>query len=666
MFGYTKQELLGKSLDMLMPELYIKGHRNVLSDKITEFKKLNLGHNSSTKGFKADFRDIFVFGKNKSRYLIPLNFKVSLVPFNQDQNGFIFAAKLSNETFNYNNNLLSPQSCFVITNTRYQINSITASCINILGFSQNIINTNPVDLTKFIKELYEENIREEVENANDPDLEEKMDNDWNEFFKNYLVDHYRVPRIISFRRMEEKKDDVDDKNTRNSKNFFDKYEDSLKLNILEIKIHGKVEGYVFKFEVSENQISDINQTDYHLNVRIDKNFIPDINQEFFIDAKKMAYIKNPNIEEAKKFIKEEANRKIKPIKKEQEKKKLDKVRSTVVEGNSDEEVSSFESNSDNDADGQSSEEELSKPGTKRSGLSIKNKDPNGYYTVNFTNMKLLCYDFKSGIIKEYPKDDYKISQVEMKKNEDFKKSDSNSIKKVQETNEKEKLLVNKESLEITGTESILVKQIEYALTKQENQPTIVRMRWICLIIFVIFLSLTSLFLALFISAENELIQNFDLINYSFQLLYNTVIGVFHVKELTLLMNSRYTNYFENINEYYALSIDILTKNFNTSNSIYTSLISSPLNLSYSNQQRLQNEKIHMFVLDRLNNTRVIDLTLSSAFVEANTALFQVSKNDISSISSASEEVYFYLINCENSISLALFNQAFVFMDVRAS
>jgi len=254
MFGYTKQELLGKSLDMLMPELYIKGHRNVLSDKITEFKKLNLGHNSSTKGFKADFRDIFVFGKNKSRYLIPLNFKVSLVPFNQDQNGFIFAAKLSNETFNYNNNLLSPQSCFVITNTRYQINSITASCINILGFSQNIINTNPVDLTKFIKELYEENIREEVENANDPDLEEKMDNDWNEFFKNYLVDHYRVPRIISFRRMEEKKDDVDDKNTRNSKNFFDKYEDSLKLNILEIKIHGKVEGYVFKFEVSENQI----------------------------------------------------------------------------------------------------------------------------------------------------------------------------------------------------------------------------------------------------------------------------------------------------------------------------------------------------------------------------------------------------------------------------
>ena len=74
----------------------------------------------------------------------------------------------------------------------------------------------------------------------------------------------------------------------------------------------------------------------------------------------------------------------------------------------------------------------------------------------------------------------------------------------------------------------------------------------------------------------------------------------------------------------------------------------------------------MFVLDRLNNTRVIDLTLSSAFVEANTALFQVSKNDISSISSASEEVYFYLINCENSISLALFNQAFVFMDVRAN
>jgi predicted membrane channel-forming protein YqfA (hemolysin III family) len=78
--------------------------------------------------------------------------------------------------------------------------------------------------------------------------------------------------------------------------------------------------------------------------------------------------------------------------------------------------------------------------------------------------------------------------------------------------------------------------------------------------------------------------------------------------------------------------------------------------------RVMNEKINILVLDRLNNTKNIELTLASAFVEANTALFHICNREISNINKGNEEVFFYLYNSQNSIVLALFNQAFIVID----
>ena len=665
MFGYSKSELLGKTLDILMPEQYIKGHRHILLDKLNEYKRLNSSHHY--KAYKSEFKDVFAFGKNKSRYLIPLNLKVSLVPF-PDQNGVMFAAKIYNEAVS-NNNQLVAQSCYVITNHKFYVNNISATCINVLGLTQNLISTSQLDITKYIKEFLEEIIRSDVESQNNAELEDKMNNDWNLFFNKYVLDNFKLPKRISFRRLDDKsKEDNEDigsvfnsrKNQkRYSRVFNEKTDEVLNLSISELRIKVKLEGYIFKFETvgqSNNfSSSEITNSVENIAIKVDKNFIPESSQVFNIDAKKMAYLKNSNTDEMKKYIKDEAEKKIKLKKKD--------VDPTIEDGeNSAVDGSQEYSDSGSENELEESSEEL-KSFTKRSDKS-KKKIINDYYHVNMNNLKLLIYDHKSGIIREYTKDEFKVSQVEFKKNEDFRKSDSSEGKKVDDPGfEKENTVLHDENIETNASESILVKQIEYALSKEEKQPTIIKMKWISIIIFIIILILTCLFLGFFIFVQNDLILNFQMINYSFQLIYNTVIGVFHVKELTLLNNAKYFNYNENLDVYSKKSISILSDNYNNSHSLYTSIIASPLNITYTNQLRLYSEQIRINILDRNQNVKSITLTVSSAFIESNTALFHICNQDLSLINSQNEDVYFYLYNSQNSIMLSLFNQANVFLDV---
>ena len=124
-----------------------------------------------------------------------------------------------------------------------------------------------------------------------------------------------------------------------------------------------------------------------------------------------------------------------------------------------------------------------------------------------------------------------------------------------------------------------------------------------------------------------------------------------------------SHYNENLNVYSKKSIDILSINYNNSHDLYTSIVASPLNITYKNQMRLYSEQIHINILDRSLNVKSIRLTVSSAFIESNTALFHICNQDLSLINSQNEDVYFYLYNSQNSIILSLFNQAFVFLDV---
>lgn len=154
LFGYARSEIIGKNIEFIMPEVYHRYHKNILLNKINDYRKNNFTGLQSAKSYKPVFKDIYSFGKNKSRYLIPLNFKVAYIP-NDEQNDSVFVAKITSDTFNMGVSQQA-QTCYVLVNQVFVIQSFTANSVSTLGLNSNAINNGTMDILKFIKEFGEE------------------------------------------------------------------------------------------------------------------------------------------------------------------------------------------------------------------------------------------------------------------------------------------------------------------------------------------------------------------------------------------------------------------------------------------------------------------------------------------------------------------------------
>ena len=443
----------------------------------------------------------------------------------------------------------------------------------------------------------------------------------------------------------------------------------LNLNISELYVNGKNECFVFKFDLltseafhsmqNANKTSESiitqnfrkNQSQTIINniiepdilLKIDKSFVPEASNMFMLDTKKMSYVMNPkNIDEIRDFIKEEA---VKKIRREPTKKESD--------------YSSSASNSESDSYSQSNEESVSDKNT-----NIKKKINDDYYMVNLASIKLLVYDFKKESLIEVI-DTNKISQVEEKRNEDHRKKEFIEEKSAKEKNDisgiKEKTETEDGESESLCKEGILIKQIEYALSKEENQPTITRMKWISFLVFATIIALASLFLALFLKSLGSIIENINLIYYSSTLIINTVYSIFHTRELILLNNPKYTNIYQDRSDYIKNNTNSLLNLFAVSHQLLTNIITTSLTISTENDAILNNSTITTYILEDDLNIKPIELTLSSSFIETNTALYHLAHQGINDIYPTSKDVYFFIYNSINSIYSTLFKHCAIFI-----
>ena len=82
LFGYTKEELLGHSLDILFPEIYNENRQLFLKNKIEEYKQELLIKNHKTNS------EVWIeesFGKSKLKFLLKIKIKWILITFDDDK-----------------------------------------------------------------------------------------------------------------------------------------------------------------------------------------------------------------------------------------------------------------------------------------------------------------------------------------------------------------------------------------------------------------------------------------------------------------------------------------------------------------------------------------------------------------------------------------------------
>ncbi len=188
-FGYLKYEIIGKRIEFLIPNIYQKKHREILIERMKEFRKKIF----STQEQKIIYDKIYTFGKSKSKYLIQINLRPVL--FQTETDEIFFLTKVWEDKCTFNSS--SKNTCFLITDNLLKIQYFTPNAISLLGVNSNMINST-IEITEYIKQFHEDVLKYIVEHQHQPHtLEDKM-----QLKRAILIKRYKNPVQINWKRPE--------------------------------------------------------------------------------------------------------------------------------------------------------------------------------------------------------------------------------------------------------------------------------------------------------------------------------------------------------------------------------------------------------------------------------------------------------------------------------
>ena len=251
-FGYLREELIDKNLDILMPEIYKTEHHKLLIDNLHEYKKNHFVENFSTNNF--DIKEHYVFGITKTKYLLHFLLKSTIIETEDYEYDFIASLNKENIFLHTNHSNYVADQYYILTDNNLIIKYFSANCTNFLEIDNNLLSNN-IEITNFIKQFYEFYLNEVIDKAGELTNEQKL-----QIKKNILINKFKQSLPINWRKIEPN----NSSNFNSAKLEFHKNAKSITnnnifcfLSVKESIINHKVVGFVFKFEKApKNKIDE--------------------------------------------------------------------------------------------------------------------------------------------------------------------------------------------------------------------------------------------------------------------------------------------------------------------------------------------------------------------------------------------------------------------------
>lgn len=139
-------------------------------------------------------------------------------------------------------------------------------------------------------------------------------------------------------------------------------------------------------------------------------------------------------------------------------------------------------------------------------------------------------------------------------------------------------------------------------------------------------------------------------------------GIYYTRELTLLNDVNYTSIPGNKEDYQTSCINSTVNIFINSHDVITYIMTTFLSISASNQKVLSDTQILTTIIEDDFKISRFNLSMNSAFIEANTALFHVGHYENSNVIPTNKDTFFYLYNSLNDVAAGLIVQAEVYLD----
>ena len=157
-FGYQKEEIIGKNINILIPEIFQKDHNKLINDLFD--KNVNIFYDCliNKLTYKPEYFELNVHARNKSKYLIPLHFLIYLVKTEESELIYIVEVNRNNSYIGELNNDFKDKEqkneniCCVLTDINFKIQTFSSNSLELLKLNSNIINSS-VEITSFIKQL---------------------------------------------------------------------------------------------------------------------------------------------------------------------------------------------------------------------------------------------------------------------------------------------------------------------------------------------------------------------------------------------------------------------------------------------------------------------------------------------------------------------------------
>ena len=166
LFGYQKNELIGKNINIFIPEIFQQKHNSLIYHKSEENKLKFLEGLYKNDIYSPDFIEKDIYCISKSKYLIPIKIKIYLV--NDEDNELIYIAEISknislNKDLLKNNNKNS-KYC-ILTDQNFLIQYFTPNCINNLKLNFEDVCSN-FSIINYIKQFKNDYISVINQNSN--------------------------------------------------------------------------------------------------------------------------------------------------------------------------------------------------------------------------------------------------------------------------------------------------------------------------------------------------------------------------------------------------------------------------------------------------------------------------------------------------------------------
>ena len=709
-FGYKINDLINQNLNILLPDIFHKEHKKVLNKKLNQFQKEDY-ENEINK--KIQIKEINSFGLTKSKYLIEINMKIILYQSEYFEQYFISSFSKDISFFNTNNDENKDQKCYILTDLNLIIQNFTANSTSILNIKSDMIDNN-IEITYYIQQFYDEFLINYNENKN-MTLEEKM------ILKRKILKKFSTSTLIiwnncrfndSYYYSTRIVDILQRLNNTTIHRENDLPQKLLYLTVYEEIINNKVIGYLFKFDKVDNEminteinkLSILNKMTNNLiinnaidvskeRLNISPNFIPDSNINLQLDTNSFSYKfidNNNNLDSITNYAKNKIFQKIKTEneyeeidgdddnRESEEESEEESYEESDEEKNHEEDDKNIDENSkenykkinDKIIDGEEIKfidnynNDIKSIKMESNKKNIKNSQNDNYYKINFSKIKLLIYNYNYNMFEEI-KDYEKISQVEKKLNTSpkYKKEEKQNIEEIKITE-----ILNNTNLNIENSNyekgSFLIQQIENHIKKKEGNDDIIKLYFYSLSNFLILIILSMVSLLYILYGINIVKKCCKLLNNSNHIIVMNSIGIYYVRELTLIYNENYTNYpsKENRSDYLNSTINHLYEVYELLDKSIAENMEISLNFNKKTIYEFVEKNYSFYHIK--NDLSIIQSSsnLHTALIETSIDIYNICNNLLSELIPTNQNIYHYITNVLNSIGREFYNQIITYLN----